>query len=89
MGLMENVPSYRNTVGCNAKLLIHLYLTFFVMAFGSVPNCGASAGRSTGLLMSDGTDSVLRILATTTEIMVTSQRVHTNVKHTLCPTTAD
>lgn len=34
------------------------------MAFGSVPNCGASAGRSTGLFISDGTDSVLRILAT-------------------------
>ena len=38
--------------------------TFFVMAFGSVPNWGASCGRSTGLLISDGTDSVLRILAT-------------------------
>lgn len=38
--------------------------TFFVMAFGSVPNCGASAGRSTGLFISDGTDSVLLILAT-------------------------
>lgn len=34
------------------------------MAFGSVPNCGASAGRSTGLFISDGTDSVLLILAT-------------------------
>lgn len=33
------------------------------MAFGSVPNCGASDGRSTGLFISDGTDSVLRILA--------------------------
>lgn len=41
--------------------------TFFVMAFGSVPNCGASAGRSTGLFISDGTDSVLRILATAGE----------------------
>lgn len=34
------------------------------MAFGSVPNWGASAGRSTGLFISDGTDSVLLILAT-------------------------
>ena len=39
-------------------------VTFLVKALGSVPNWGASAGRSTGLLMSDGTDSVLRILAT-------------------------
>lgn len=32
-----------------------------------MPNCGASAGRSTGLLISDGTDSVLRIFVTETE----------------------
>lgn len=38
------------------------------MAFGSVPNCGASGGLSTGLFISDGTDSVLRILATTRKI---------------------
>lgn len=38
-----------------------------VIAFGNVPNCGASAGRSTGLLISDGTDSVLRIFVTETE----------------------
>lgn len=40
------------------------------MAFGSVPNCGASGGLSTGLFISDGTDSVLRILATTREMDV-------------------
>lgn len=34
------------------------------MAFGSVPKCGVSCGRSTGLLISEGTDSVLLILAT-------------------------
>lgn len=37
--------------------------TFFVSALGRVPKWG-SAARSTGLLMSEGTDSVLRILAT-------------------------
>lgn len=40
------------------------------MAFGNVPNCGASAGRSTGLFMSDGTDSVRRILATRREMVI-------------------
>lgn len=49
------------------------------MAFGSVPNCGASAGRSTGLFISDGTDSVLRILATRREIC----KCH-NVHSTCC-----
>lgn len=43
------------------------FITFLVNAFGKVPNCGASVGRSTGLLMSDGTDSVLRILVTKTK----------------------
>ena len=37
--------------------------TFFVSALGRVPKWG-SAALSTGLLMSEGTDSVLRILAT-------------------------
>lgn len=37
--------------------------SFLVMALGSVPNCGVSDCRSTGLLMSEGTDSVLLILA--------------------------
>lgn len=46
------------------SIFLLLCFTFFVMALGSVPNCGASGGRSTGLFMSDGTDSVLRILAT-------------------------
>lgn len=45
-----------------------MLFTFLVMAFGSVPNCGASAVRSTGLFISEGTDSVLRILATRREM---------------------
>lgn len=55
--------------------------TFFVMAFGSVPNCGASAGRSTGLFISDGTDSVLRILATGREIA----NVTMYIQSAVCP----
>lgn len=64
--------------------------TFLVIAFGRVPNCGASAGRSTGLLMSDGTDSVLRILVTTdkmkkkfgtsTQTIVEKRRFETTAK---------
>lgn len=49
--------------------------TFFVIAFGSVPNCGASGGRSTGLLMSEGTDSVLRIFVTETHMKLLEKHV--------------
>lgn len=56
--------------------------TFFVMAFGSVPNCGASCGLSTGLFISDGTDSVLRILATGREIGRITRNQH-NAFHPL------
>lgn len=41
----------------------HHQLTFFVKALGRVPKWG-SAALSTGLLISEGTDSVLRSLAT-------------------------
>lgn len=41
----------------------HGQLTFFVRALGRVPKWG-SAALSTGLLISEGTDSVLRSLAT-------------------------
>lgn len=41
----------------------HCQLTFLVRALGRVPKWG-SAARSTGLLISEGTDSVLRSLAT-------------------------
>lgn len=41
----------------------HCQLTFFVRALGRVPKWGSDA-LSTGLLMSEGTDSVLRSLAT-------------------------
>lgn len=60
------------------------FYTFFVMAFGNVPNCGASGGRSTGLFISDGTDSVLRILATRREI----ESVDVYMQNTCCPSTA-
>lgn len=82
------MTTYGDTMCCNAELL-SLFFTFFVMALGSVPNCGASGGRSTGLFISDGTDSVLRILATTTEIGNVTMYVHGRMKNTLCVSTAD
>lgn len=41
--------------------------TFLVSALGRVPNCG-SVGLSTGLLISEGTDSVLLILVTEKQV---------------------
>lgn len=41
----------------------HCQVTFFVRALGRVPKWGSDV-LSTGLLMSEGTDSVLRSLAT-------------------------
>ena len=49
-----------------------LELTFLVSAFGRVPNCG-SEGRSTGLFISEGTDSV-RLNRGTTEDKVEEKR---------------
>ena len=63
--------------------------TFLVMAFGSVPNCGASCGRSTGLFMSEGTDSVLRILATAAKEVDIFNIKHVFKTQRLCSLTAD
>lgn len=41
--------------------------SFLVSALGRVPNCG-SVGLSTGLLISEGTDSVLLILVTEKQV---------------------
>lgn len=41
--------------------------TFLVSALGRVPNCG-SVGLSTGLLISEGTDSVLLIFVTEKQV---------------------
>lgn len=54
------------------------------MAFGSVPNCGASGGLSTGLFISDGTDSVLRILATTRETGDVTMHQHGWMQNCCC-----
>lgn len=43
-------------------------LAFLFNVFGNVPNCVVDGSRSTWLLMSDGTDSVLLIFETRIKI---------------------
>lgn len=46
-------------------ILLHFVtLAFLFKVFGSVPNCVVDGSRSTWLLMSEGTDSVLLIFET-------------------------